>query len=91
MPGEIWEWCDNPQIKGKVVIFGPDFIMSVVKDPLLLNRPGFLRKDTHNPFISISKKGFLWIRDIFIEMIENILRLVRIVTESFIEIAVAEK
>ncbi len=71
LPGEIWEWEENPAIKGKVVIFEPDFIMSVVKDPLLLQRPGFLQKN-HNPFITVSEKGFLWIRDIMIEMMEEV-------------------
>lgn len=72
LPGEVWEWEPNPQIKGKVVIFEPDFLLSAVKDPLLLQRPGFLRSRSHNPFIVISDKGFLWIRDIIIEMIEEI-------------------
>lgn len=36
LPVEIWEWTENPQIKGKVVSFKPDFLLSVVKDPLLL-------------------------------------------------------
>ncbi len=72
LPGEIWEWENNPQIKGKVVIFEPDFLMSVVKDPLLLQRPGFLQSANHAPFITVSEKGFLWIRDIIIEMIDEI-------------------
>ncbi len=70
LPGEIWEWEKDPQIKGKVVIFEPDFIMSVVKDPLSLQRPAFLQSASHDPFIPISEKGYLWIRDIIIEMIE---------------------
>lgn len=70
LPGEIWEWEQNPEIEGKAVIFEPDFIMSVVKDPLLLQRPVFLRADSHNPFIPVSEKGFLWIRDIMMEMME---------------------
>lgn len=72
LPGEIWEWEKNPAIKGKVVIFEPDFLMSVVKDPMLLQRPSFLQSKTHNPFIHVSGKGFLWIKDIIIEMIEEV-------------------
>lgn len=72
LPGEIWEWESNPEIQGKVVIFEPDFIMSVVKDPLLLQRPMFLRADNHNPFIALSDKGFLWIRDMIMEMMEEV-------------------
>lgn len=72
LPGEIWEWESNPEIEGKAVIFEPDFIMSVVKDPLLLQRPMFLRADSHNPFIPVSEKGFLWIRDMMIEMMEEV-------------------
>lgn len=47
LPGEIWECAENPLIKGKVVIFEPDFLMSVVKDPLLLQRPAFLNSNDH--------------------------------------------
>lgn len=72
LPGEIWEWDREPKIKGKVVIFEPDFLMSVVKDPLLLQRPGFLQSASHDPFIPVSYKGFLWIRDIIMEMIDEI-------------------
>lgn len=72
LPGELWEWKERPHIEGKVVIFEPDFIMSVVKDPLLLQRPSFLHADVHNPFIKLSEKGFLWIRDIIIEMMEEV-------------------
>lgn len=72
LPGEIWEWEPDPQIKGKIVIFEPDSLMSVVKDPLILQRPGFLRAAGSNPFIPVSEKGFLWIRDIIIEMIDEV-------------------
>lgn len=72
LPGEIWEWGPDPRIEGKAVIFEPDFLMSVVKDPLLLERPAFLRSDSHNPFIPVSEKGFLWIRDMIIEMMEEV-------------------
>ncbi|MCM1092332.1 MAG: AraC family transcriptional regulator [Lachnospiraceae bacterium] len=72
LPGEVWEWEEDPRIKGKVVIFEPDFLLSAVKDPLLLQRPGFLRSTNHSPFISVSEKGFSLIRDIIIEMIEEV-------------------
>lgn len=72
LPGEIWEWIGNPDIIGKVVIFEPDFLMSIVVDPLLLQRPGFLRPQSHNPFVQVSEKGFLWIRDIMIEMMDEV-------------------
>ncbi len=72
LPGEIWEWGPDPRIKAKVVIFEPDFIMSAVKDPLLLQRPGFLQSAGHDPFIQVSEKGFLWIRDIIREMIDEV-------------------
>ncbi|MCM1490620.1 MAG: AraC family transcriptional regulator [Muribaculum sp.] len=72
LPGEVWEWKDARNLAGKVVIFEPDFIMSAVKDPLLLQRPSFLHADVHVPFIKLSDKGFLWIRDIIVEMMEEI-------------------
>lgn len=72
LPGEVWDWKEAPNITGKVVIFEPDFIMSVVKDPLLLQRPSFLQSEVHVPFIKLSDKGFLWIRDIIIEMMEEV-------------------
>ena len=72
LPGEVWKWEVNPAIEGKAVIFEPDFIMSVVKDPLLLQRPAFSRPESHNPFIPVSGKGYLWIRDMIIEMMEEV-------------------
>lgn len=72
LPGELWEWEANPQIKGKVVIFEPDFILSIVKDPLLLQRPAFLNAEQRSPFIPTTEKGFLWIKDMMIEMMEEV-------------------
>lgn len=72
LPGDIWEWDTDPQIKGKVVIFEPDFLLSVIKDSMLLQRPAFLNTEHRSPFIPTSDKGFLWIRDIMIEMREEI-------------------
>lgn len=72
LPGEVWEWEPDPQIKGKVVIFEPDFLLSVVKDTLLLQRPAFLNTERRAPFITTSEKGYLWIKDMMIEMIEEV-------------------
>lgn len=72
LPGELWEWESAPPIKGKVVIFEPDFILSMVKDPLLLQRPAFLNTEQRSPFIPTSEKGFMWIKDMIVEMIEEV-------------------
>lgn len=72
LPGELWEWSEDVGIKGKIICFEPEFLMSIIKDPQLMQRYSFLQKDRHNPFIKISDKGFLWIRDILIEIIEGV-------------------
>lgn len=72
LPGEVWEWESNPNIKGKVVIFEPDFLLSVVKDQLLLQRLAFLNSEQRSPYIPTSDKGFLWIKDIMAEMMEEV-------------------
>lgn len=72
LPGELWEWIEKGKIKGKIICFEPEFLMSIIKDPQLMQRYSFLQKDKHNPFIKISHKTFLWIRDILIEIIEGI-------------------
>lgn len=72
LPGEVWEWGQVPHIKGKVVIFEPDFLLSVVKDTLLLQRPAFLNTERRAPFITTSEKGYIWIKDMMIEMKEEV-------------------
>ncbi|MCM1071919.1 MAG: AraC family transcriptional regulator [[Clostridium] fimetarium] len=77
LPGDVWEWEPDPGIKGKVVIFEPDFLLSAVKDPLLLQRPAFLNPERRIPFIKTSEKGVLWIKDIMAEMMEEVTAPVR--------------
>lgn len=72
LPGEIWEWEKNPVIKGKTVIFEPDFITSSVIDPFLLQRPGFLHPQSRNPFIPVSDEGFQRISNIISEMMKEV-------------------
>lgn len=79
LPGEVWEWEPNPAIKGKVVIFEPDFLLSVVKDTLLLQRPAFLNTKRRAPFITTSEKGYLWIKDMMMEMMEEVSSPVRFI------------
>lgn len=72
LPGELWEWPEGCSIKGKFLCFEPEFLMSVIKDSQLMQRYSFLRREIHNPFIRLTEKGFLWVRDIIIEIMEEI-------------------
>lgn len=72
LPSEIWYWEKIPDIEGKVVVFNPYFLLSHSKFDVLLHNHRFLDKDRHNPFISLSDKGYVWIRGIIDEMARQI-------------------
>lgn len=72
LPGELWNWLENSRLSGKLVFFEPDFITSAIKDSLFLQRLGFINAETHRPYIPLSEKGLAWIRDIIIEMMEEL-------------------
>ncbi|WP_418551267.1 AraC family transcriptional regulator [Prevotella sp.] len=50
-PGEIWKWQPDPQLKGIVLIFDEQFLLSFFKDPLFLDRFAYLRADRSSPFM----------------------------------------
>ena len=68
LPGEVWEWAEEPDVNGIMVCFEPEFILSLVKDPMMLQKYAVLQTETHNPFVKVSESGFERIRDMMIEM-----------------------
>lgn len=50
-PGEIWKWQPDPQLKGIVLIFEEQFLLSFFKDPLFLDRFAYLRAGRPSPFL----------------------------------------
>ena len=55
-PGEIWEWQPDPQLEGFVLIFEEQFLLSFFKDPLFLDRFGYLSADRPSPFLLLDKE-----------------------------------
>lgn len=59
LPGEIWEWPEKIEMEGKVVIFEPDFVLSLTKDSMILDRFGFINPDRESPMFKLTDKTFL--------------------------------
>lgn len=55
-PGEIWKWQPDPQLKGLVLIFEEEFLLSFFKDPLFLDRFAYLRADRPSLFLLLDKE-----------------------------------
>lgn len=55
-PGEVWKWQPDPQLKGIVLIFEEQFLLSFFKDPLFLDRFAYLRADRPSPFLLLDKE-----------------------------------
>lgn len=55
-PGEIWKWQPDPQLKGIVLIFEEQFLLSFFKDSLFLDRFAYLRADRPSPFLLLDKE-----------------------------------
>lgn len=64
LPGDIWEWEPNTDLKGEVVIFEPDFIQTAFVDTLFLERFGFLNSKKRNPFIKLASEKFDRVSDL---------------------------
>lgn len=55
-PGEVWKWQPDPQLKGIVLIFEEQFLLSFFKDPLFLDRFAYLRADRPSPFLLLDQE-----------------------------------
>lgn len=55
-PGEVWKWQPDPQLKGIVLIFEEQFLLSFFKDPLFLDRFAYLHADRPSPFLLLDNE-----------------------------------
>lgn len=60
IPGEIWEWQPNTQLKGFIIIFEEDFLLSFFNDLHFLSRFHYLKPDRNSPFLI--PETYLWER-----------------------------
>lgn len=50
-PGEVWSWMPDPQLKGYVLIFEEQFLLSFFNDSSFLERFAYLQADRPSPFL----------------------------------------
>lgn len=55
-PGEIWEWQqDSNTLRGYVLLFEEDFLLSFFNDPLFIERLPYLRTPRSSPFLQLNE------------------------------------
>lgn len=67
-PGEVWSWMPDPQLKGYVLIFEEQFLLSFFNDPKFLDRFAYLRADRTSPFLRPDNELFRRILHLYEEM-----------------------
>lgn len=67
-PGEIWSWMPDPQLKGYVLIFEGQFLLSFFNDAKFLNRFYYLQADRISPFLRPDSGLFQRILHLYKEM-----------------------
>lgn len=71
-PGEVWEWMPDPQLKGLVLIFEEQFLLSFFNDPKFLHRFHYLNPDRTSPFLRPDNDLFQRVLHLYEEMKEEI-------------------
>lgn len=72
LPGEIWEWTQNIEIKGRVVIFEPEFVLSIMKDPMILDRLRSFGAKRATPYFKLSENRLPKVSELMREMDDTI-------------------
>ncbi len=57
VPGMIWEWPSEIKIRGRVVIFEPEFLLAIMKDSLILDRFRYLSSNRECPILHLSDEA----------------------------------
>lgn len=68
IPGEVWKWLPDPQLKGYVLIFEEQFLLSFFNDSKFLTRFTYLQADRTSPFLLPDDELFRRILHLFKEM-----------------------
>lgn len=67
-PGEVWSWMPEPQLKGYVLIFEEQFLLSFFNDSRFLERFAYLQTDRLSPFLRPENELFRRLLHLFKEM-----------------------
>lgn len=67
-PGEVWSWMPDPQLKGYVLIFEEQFLLSFFNDSKFLNRFYYLQADRTSPFLRPDSDLFQRVLHLYKEM-----------------------
>lgn len=67
-PGEVWSWMPEPQLKGYVLIFEEQFLLSFFNDSRFLERFAYLQTDRLSPFLRPESELFRRLLHLFKEM-----------------------
>ena len=74
IPGEVWEFPADPQLKVLNLIFEKEFLLSFFNDPHVLDRFDYLQADRSTPFLKPDEPTFERILSLFQEMKGEIIR-----------------
>ena len=74
IPGEIWQFPADPQLKVLNLIFEKEFLLSFFNDPHFLDHFGYLQADRTTPFLKPDESTFERILSLFQEMKGEIIR-----------------
>jgi len=74
IPGEVWEFPADPQLKVLNLIFEKEFLLSFFNDPHFLDHFGYLQADRTTPFLKPDESTFERILSLFQEMKGEITR-----------------
>lgn len=67
-PGEIWSWMPDPQLKGYVLIFEEQFLLSFFNDPKFLHRFYYLQANRTSSFLRPDNDLFQRVLHLYKEM-----------------------
>lgn len=67
-PGEVWSWMPDPRLKGYVLIFEEQFLLSFFNDAKFLHRFYYLQTDRTSPFLRPDNELFQRILHLYKEM-----------------------
>lgn len=67
-PGEVWSWMPDPRLKGYVLIFEEQFLLSFFNDPKFLHRFYYLQAGRTSPFLRPDEELFQRILYLYKEM-----------------------
>lgn len=70
IPGDVWIWKWSAAFRGKFVFFEAPFILAGLIGGYTLEPISYLNSDYHYPFINLSAKRYLKLRDLIADMEE---------------------